>query len=95
VGEFLRRFVKSVNTSDKKREAAADWANSRVGKDGYSNNFATNRLTGHYGNKNYSKLVWSSFILKAALDVDKDKGAGVYPQDIRDSSLTKTVKTIP
>jgi uncharacterized protein YycO len=87
--------IKSVNTSDKKRGAAADWAFSRVGKDGYSNNFATNRLTDHYGNKNCSKLVWSSFILKASLDVDKDEGAGVYPRDIRDSSLTKMVKTIP
>jgi uncharacterized protein YycO len=87
--------IQSVNTSDKKRKAAADWAFSRVGKDGYSSNFATNRLTSHYGNKNCSKLVWSSFILKASLDVDKDGGAGVYPRDIRDSSLTKTVKTIP
>jgi uncharacterized protein YycO len=87
--------IKSVNTSDKKRGAAADWAFSRIGKDGYSNNFATNRLTDHYGNKNCSKLVWSSFILKAGLDVDKDGGTGVYPRDIRDSSLTKIVKTIP
>jgi uncharacterized protein YycO len=87
--------IQSVSTSTKKRNAAANWANSRVGKDDYSYNFATNRHTDHYGDKNCSKLVWSSFILKAGIDVDKDKGSGVYPRDIRDSSLTKTVKTIP
>jgi uncharacterized protein YycO len=87
--------IQSVSTTPSKRNAAADWANSRVGKDGYSYNFANNRNTSHYGNKNCSKLVWSSFKLKAGLDVDKDKGRGVYPRDIRDSTLTKTVKTIP
>jgi uncharacterized protein YycO len=86
--------IQSVKTSEGKRRAAADWAKSRVGKDGYSYNFANNRRTSHYGNKNCSKLVWSSFILQADLDVDKDKGSGVYPRDIRDSSLTVTVKTI-
>jgi uncharacterized protein YycO len=86
--------IQSVKTSEGKKHAAADWAQSRVGQDGYSYNFANNRRTGHYGDKNCSKLVWSSFILKADLDVDKDKGRGVYPRDIRDSSLTVTVKTI-
>jgi uncharacterized protein YycO len=87
--------IQSVKTSDKKKQAAADWANSRVGVDGYSYNFANNRRTSHYGDKNCSKLVWSSFILKANIDVDQDKGRGVYPRDIRDSSLTITIKTIP
>jgi uncharacterized protein YycO len=87
--------IQSVKTSDKKKQAAADWANSRVGIDGYSYNFANNRRTSHYGDKNCSKLVWSSFILKANIDVDQDKGRGVYPRDIRDSSLTITIKTIP
>jgi uncharacterized protein YycO len=86
--------IQSVTTTDKKKHAAADWAYSRAGKDGYSHNFATNRMTSHYGDKNCSKLLWSSFILKAGIDVDKDKGAGVYPRDMRDSSLTITIKTI-
>jgi uncharacterized protein YycO len=87
--------IQSVKTSNEKKRAAADWANSRVGVDGYSYNFANNRNTSHYGNKNCSKLVWSCFILKANIDVDKDKGRGVYPRDIRDSSLTTTIRTIP
>jgi uncharacterized protein YycO len=86
--------IQSVSTTTKKKQAAANWAYSRVGKDGYSYNFATNRLTGHYGDKNCSKLLWSSFILKAKIDVDKDKGTGVYPRDMRDSPLTVTIKTI-
>lgn len=44
--------------------------------------------------KNCSKLVWSAYILKADIDIDKDKGAGVYPKDIRDSNYTHTYKTI-
>jgi uncharacterized protein YycO len=87
--------IQSVQTSTSKKNAAADWANSRVGVDGYSYNFANNRNTSHYGDKNCSKLVWSSFVLKAGIDVDQDKGRGVYPRDIRDSSLTTTIKTIP
>ncbi|WP_269775391.1 hypothetical protein [Bacillus siamensis] len=71
------------------------WGYSRVGKDGYSYNFATNRKSSHYGDKNCSKLLWSAFKLKAGIDMDKDKdkGLGVYPRDIRDSNYTKTIKT--
>ncbi|MGW5875485.1 hypothetical protein ACWFMI_02875 [Nocardiopsis terrae] len=83
-----------VKTTQTKRNSAANWANSRVGKDKYSANFATNRKTGHTGAKNCSKLVWSAYLLKAKLDVDSDKGAGVYPRDIRNSGHTVTYKTI-
>lgn len=86
--------VKSVNTTTAKRNAAADWAYSRVGKDDYTYNFATNRKTDHYGAKNCAKLVWSAYKLKADLDLDKDKGNGVYPRDIRDSKDTTLVRKI-
>lgn len=72
---------------------AANWANSRVDVDNYSYNFATNRHTSHYGAKNCSKLVWSAYMLQG-YDIDKDKGLGVYPRDIRDSSYTSTYNTI-
>lgn len=86
--------LKSVTVSTKKRDAAANWANSRVGKDKYSTNFFNNRTTSHYGDKNCSKLIWSAYKLKAHIDLDNDKGKGVYPRDIRDSKLTKKVATI-
>ena len=86
--------MQTVSTTQAKRNAAADWANSRVGIDGYSYNFATNRTTSHEGAKNCSKLVWSAYMLKASIDIDKNGGTGVYPLDIRDSSLTSTYKTI-
>lgn len=85
--------MQDVKVSQKKCTAAANWANSQVGEK-YSKNFATNRKTGKYGAKNCSKLVWSAYILKADIDIDKDKGAGVYPKDIRDSNYTHTYKTI-
>lgn len=90
--------VRSVNRTNKKVESgskiftlsgvsastqndASNWAYSRIG-DKYSYNFVTNRSTSHYGDKNCSKLVWSSYMLKADLDLDSDGGLGVYPKDI-------------
>jgi uncharacterized protein YycO len=86
--------VKSVNTTTAKRNAAADWAYSRVNKDDYSYNFASNRNTGHFGDKNCSKLVWSAYLLKSGLDLDVDKGLGVYPRDVRDAKDTALVRKI-
>ncbi|MFD3449510.1 hypothetical protein ACFDTO_33565 [Microbacteriaceae bacterium 4G12] len=86
--------VKSVNTSSTNKSNAAAWANSRVGVDGYSYNFATNRTTSHYGDKNCSKLIWSAYKLNGGLDLDKDGGLGVYPRDVRDASQTSVVRYI-
>ena len=86
--------LKNVEISSSKRKAAAEWAYSRVGKDGYSTNFVTNRKTSYYGNKNCSKLVWSAYKLKAKIDLDDDGGTGVYPRDVRDAKETKFVANI-
>ncbi|WP_110113500.1 YiiX/YebB-like N1pC/P60 family cysteine hydrolase [Bacillus sp. CGMCC 1.16541] len=86
--------IKSVkNATAAQKDAAANWAYSQVG-DSYSYNFATNRTTSHYEAKNCSKLVWSAFLLKAGLDLDKDKGLGVYPRDVRDAPDTTLVRNI-
>lgn len=84
----------TVSTTTANRNAAANWAASRAGVDGYSYNFATNRLTAHTGDKNCSKLVWSAYQLNGGLDIDSNGGTGVYPNDIKNSSLTSTYKTI-
>lgn len=86
--------VKSVNTTSTNRTNAANWAYSRVGIDGYSYNFATNRSTSHYGDKNCSKLIWSAYMLNGGLDLDKDGGLGVYPRDVRDASQTTLIRNI-
>ncbi|MBK5431785.1 hypothetical protein ACFVWC_17940 [Bacillus mycoides] len=86
--------VKSINTSWQNKNDAAWWAKDRVGKDGYSYNFATNRSTTHYGAKNCSKLIWSAYKLNGGLDLDKDGGAGVYPRDVRDAKQTSTIRNI-
>lgn len=74
------------------RSQAADWANGRIGEK-YSYNFATNRLTSCSGDKNCSKLVWCAFKEKANIDIDGDGGLGVYPVDIRDSSMFTTLRS--
>ncbi|MEC3637391.1 YiiX/YebB-like N1pC/P60 family cysteine hydrolase [Bacillus halotolerans] len=86
-------IVQTVNVTSSKKTSAADWAVSRVG-DPYSFNFVNNRNTGHDGAKNCSKLLWSAFLLKAGIDIDSNKGLGVYPRDITSSSYTTTVMTI-
>ncbi|MGW5982717.1 YiiX/YebB-like N1pC/P60 family cysteine hydrolase [Bacillus mycoides] len=84
--------IQTVSTSTQNKENAVNWAYSEVGEP-YSYNFMNNRNTGHDGAKNCSKLVWSAFLLKANIDLDKDGGLGVYPRDIRDSGYTSTIKT--
>ncbi|AND38337.1 MULTISPECIES: YiiX/YebB-like N1pC/P60 family cysteine hydrolase [Cytobacillus] len=86
-------IIQKVNVTSTQKSNAADWAVSQVG-DSYSFNFATNRLTGHDGDKNCSKLLWSAFTLKANIDIDNNGGLGVYPRDITASSYTSTIATI-
>ncbi|MBN3524870.1 YiiX/YebB-like N1pC/P60 family cysteine hydrolase [Paenibacillus apiarius] len=84
--------LKKEYASTTARSQAADWANSRLG-DSYSYNFAANRLTSCSGDKNCSKLVWCAYKEKANIDIDMDGGLGVYPLDIRDSSMFITLKS--
>ena len=42
-GNNSKNNQKDIKISATKRKAAAKWANSRVGKGGYSTNFVTNR----------------------------------------------------
>ncbi|QTD40978.1 hypothetical protein [Sporosarcina sp. Te-1] len=79
--------VKSISTSSTNKQNATSWAYGEIGQP-YSLNFANNRNTGHNGAKNCSKLIWSAFKLNGNLDLDVDKGLGVYPRDVRDASQT-------
>lgn len=80
-----------VTTTQAKRNAAADWAASKLGY-GYNLFFADNK---HVEDDVYncSQLVWAAYKKKAGLDIDANGGASVYPVDIRNSSLTTSYKT--
>lgn len=85
--------VKSISTTSTVKQNAANWAYTQIGQP-YSLNFANNRNTGHTGAKNCSKLIWSAFLLKGGLDLDVNKGLGVYPRDVRDASQTRFKRQI-
>ena len=85
--------VKSVSTTATNKANAANWAYSQIGQP-YSLNFANNRNTGHSGAKNCSKLIWSAYLQYGGLDLDVDKGLGVYPRDVRDATQTSHKRTI-
>ena len=71
---------------------ASNWAYNRQGES-YSYNFATNRLTSHYGDKNCSKLVWSAYKVEGNVDLDSNGGLGVYPKDILRHSSSSIYKS--
>lgn len=85
--------VKSVSTTSTVKRNAANWAYSQIGQP-YSLNFMNNRNTGHMGAKNCSKLIWSAYLLHGGLDLDVNKGFGVYPRDIRDAKQTRFIRQI-
>lgn len=85
--------VRSVSASSTVKKNAAVWANGQIGAS-YSLNFANNRNTGHTGAKNCSKLIWSAYLLKGNMDLDVNKGLGVYPRDVRDASQTAHKRTV-
>jgi len=79
-----------VTTTQAKRNAAADWAATKLGY-GYNLFFADNK---HVDDDVYncSQLVWAAYKKKASLDIDANGGSSVYPVDIRNSSLTTSYK---
>lgn len=85
--------VKSISASATVHQNATSWARSQVGQS-YSYNFANNRNTDHYGAKNCAKLIWSAYKIYGGLDLDVDKGLGVYPRDVRDAPGTSPVRNI-
>ena len=80
-----------VNTTQANRNAAANLANTYVGR-AYNLNFAFNKTAN--GAMNCSQLVWAAYIESVGIDLDSNGGHGVYPSDIRDSGWTVTYQTI-
>ncbi|MFI5504205.1 hypothetical protein ACFLIN_02445 [Corynebacterium kutscheri] len=93
----LRNLRKqTVNTSQATRNAAANWTLSKTGVGynspgaGYRYNFAFNKNVDG-DSFNCSSLVWSAYMVASrnAIDLDKNGGPGVYPDDIRDSPFVR------
>lgn len=82
-------LLQEVNTSQVKRDRAADRANTYVGRM-YNPNFAFNKTAN--GWMNCSQVVWAAYKTASGIDLDSNGGHGVYPKDIRDSRLTRTYK---
>ena len=84
------RIMSTSLTTAAEDSNAANWAYGKKGN-GYNSNFAVNRSCG--GPKyNCSQLVWCAFKEKAGIDLDSNKGAGVYPKDIRDHDDVYDIK---
>ncbi len=61
---------------------------------GVGGEFYTYRLLEKCGEKNCSKLVWSAYMVKAGVDIDRNKGLGVYPNDILYYRYSRVYKTL-
>jgi len=73
----------SIATTQENRNAAADWAESKVGA-GYNLFFADNK-TIEDDVYNCSQIIWAAYMKVANLDLDDNGGDSVFPVDLRDS----------
>ncbi|MDR2113693.1 MAG: hypothetical protein LBO75_00245 [Bifidobacteriaceae bacterium] len=80
-----------VNTTQAKRDKAANKANTFVGRS-YNYLFVANKTSN--GAMNCSQVVWVGYKDGSGIDLDSNGGPGVYPSDILNSSWTKTYETI-
>ncbi|AZZ42377.1 hypothetical protein C0Z11_08890 [Acidipropionibacterium jensenii] len=76
----------SIRVDKPYRVSAANWASRHRGKP-YNLVFWNNK-TIEASKYNCSQFVWASYKI-SGYDLDSDGGSGVYPDDIRDSSLLK------
>lgn len=86
-----RSFLQSVTTSQTKRNKAVARARTYIGRGYNAVIIGTNR--NDWGGLNCSQLVWASYMYGAAVDL-APKDNFVYPYSTRDSSLTRTYRTI-
>lgn len=92
-------YVSGVTTTQ--RSNTAKWAYDQV-DDTYDYDFLDNKRDGYYiyvqgvglvyidenASFNCSELVWKAYKKKASVDIDSNGGLAVYPNNIKNSSLT-------
>lgn len=87
VGSGAQKQV--VETTQANRNAAANYAFNYLLNKPYNMNFANNKYV-PASSYNCSQLVWGADKKATGIDLDSNGGYGVYPADIRNSSLTTT-----
>ncbi|WP_212817699.1 YiiX/YebB-like N1pC/P60 family cysteine hydrolase [Polymorphospora rubra] len=100
-GEFYysgRNYCKTIEkmdvaTSIAIQNQAADYASQYLTGKPYNSNFAWNK-GGNIDTLNCSELVYKAYKRSVNIDLDGNGGLGVYPNDIRDSSETRTYEVI-
>lgn len=82
----------STRYSLKIRKKVAAWCADKLDR-GYDWNFANNKVNSKKNNAkfNCSELVWKSWKFNASVDLDSNGGKGVYPNNIKESKLTKYI----
>ena len=86
----MKQYVKTTTAS---RNKAAGHAYKKLRNKSYNLNFAFNKSTTS-SKMNCSQLVWAAYKASTKIDLDGNGGPGVYPYNIKDSSKTKTYKTL-
>ncbi|MFT3942860.1 MAG: hypothetical protein QM705_03440 [Ancrocorticia sp.] len=82
-----------VKTTQANRNKAADYAYNKMRSRPYNVNFVNNRVA-PAASYNCSQLVWGAYKVAVGIDLDYNGGSGVYPYDIKYSSLTTTYQTV-
>lgn len=87
-----KKFIKDL--SESRRLAAANWAGKHLDKE-YNYNFAANRVV-ESTRYNCSQFVWAAVysVTNGGFDLDRDGGAGVYPDDVSNASQTRWYETV-
>jgi uncharacterized protein YycO len=89
-GPIVKMYVKAKQSS---RDKAADYAYKHFRGKSYDLNFAGNKASSN-DYLNCSELVWKAYKYAVDIELDKNGGPGVYPDDIRDDGSTVTYQTI-
>jgi uncharacterized protein YycO len=82
-----------VDTKQSNRDKAANHAYNKFRNMPYDSNFFDNKDNSN-GKLNCSELVWKAYKHGADIDLDRDGGEGVYPDNIKDHASTVVYATI-
>ncbi|RSN62734.1 hypothetical protein DMH01_08765 [Amycolatopsis sp. WAC 04182] len=86
-------YKMSVNAKQSSRDKAANHAYNKFRGLAYDADFANNKYNNN-GKLNCSELVWKAYKDSVDIDLDKNGGLGVYPDNIKDDGSTVVYQTI-
>ncbi|MBD9723987.1 YiiX/YebB-like N1pC/P60 family cysteine hydrolase [Streptomyces caniscabiei] len=86
-------YKMSVKAKQSSRNKAANHAYNKFRNMPYDKDFGNNKYNNN-GKLNCSELVWKAYKDSVNIDLDKNGGLGVYPDNIRDDGSTVVYQTI-